>query len=144
MRNRNSDFQFDIRLQDDYILAESIGSETPENMSYVYEEIIKKVIEWNCERVLYIEGFSNQIPLQDMLLVWRKIFRILEENKINGSIAVFDKIKDDHTINIVSESLASAQGINAKVFNNLDEAIAWLKSLSILKKENGVTTASRR
>ena len=64
-----------------------------------------------------------------MLLVWRKIFRIVEEKEINGSIAVFDEVKDDHTINVFSESLASAQGINAKVFNNLDEAIAWLKSL---------------
>lgn len=129
MSDQNSDFQFDIKLRDEYILAESVGTETPENMSYVYEEIIKKVIEWDCERVLYIERLSNQIPLEDMLLVWRKIFRIVEEKEINGSIAVFDEVKDDHTINVFSESLASAQGINAKVFNNLDEAVAWLKSL---------------
>lgn len=127
MNEKNSDFKFDIKLQGEYIHAESSGTETTENMTYVYETIIEKVIEWDCDRVLYIEGFSNQISMQDMILQWRRIFNIVEQKNIEGRIAVFDKVKDDHTINIVSESLAKAQGINAKVFNNLDEAIAWLK-----------------
>ena len=127
MNQHNSDFNLDIKLQDGYILAESSGTETPGNMACVYEEIINKVIEWNCSRVLYIEGFANQISMHEMFIVWNNIFRIVEENNINGRIAVYDKVKDDHTVNLVSESLASARGINAKVFNNLDKAIEWLK-----------------
>jgi hypothetical protein len=115
-------------LQDDYILAEASGIETAEIMLKVYEEIIDKVIAWKCNQVLYIEDFSNQIPLEEMLLVWRKIFRIVEKKNVHGRIAVFDRVKDDHTINTVSESLAQAHHINARVFNNLDQAIAWLKS----------------
>ena len=128
MNVQSSDFKFAIKLQDEYILAESSGNETPENMLYVYEEIIGKIIEWECERVLYIEGLLNQIPLQDMFVMWRKVFRIVDEKNINVRIAVFDRVKEDHTINIVSESLAKARGINAKVFNNLEDAITWLKS----------------
>jgi hypothetical protein len=128
MSIQNPDFEFDITLQNEYIHAESRGTETPENMVYVYENIIKKVIEWDCDRVLYIEGFSNQIPIEDMFVEWRKIFSMVEQKNIKGRIAVFDRVMDDHTINIVSESLAKARGIDAKVFNNLEDAITWLKS----------------
>ena len=127
MIDNKSDFKFETKLHDNYILAESSGTETAENMAYLYEEIIKKFIEWNCNRVLYIEGFTNQISLQDMFIVWRKIFRIVEEKEISGKIAVFDKNRDDHTINMISESLAAARGINARVFNDIDEAVAWLR-----------------
>jgi len=127
MSDKNSDFRFDIKLQDNYILAESYGTESPENMSHVYRQIIDKVIEWDCERVLYIEGFTNQISLQEMFIVWQQIFRIVEEKMIKGKIAVYDNNRDDHTINMISESLAAARGINARVFNNVDEAVALLK-----------------
>ena len=122
-----SDFQLDIRLEDGYIYAESFGTETPDTMRHVYEQIVEKMIEWECNRVLYIEGFTNQISIQDMLLEWRQIFRMVEENNIKGYIAVYDKVKEDRTVNLVSESLANARGINAKVFNDLDEAKLWLK-----------------
>lgn len=127
MREATPDFKFDIRLQDNYIRAESTGTETPDTMIYIYEEIIKKVIEWDCNRVLYIEGLLNQISIQDMLIAWRKIFRTVEDNNISGRIAVFDRNQDDYTINLVSESLANARGIEAKVFNDIDTAIEWLK-----------------
>ncbi len=126
MSDKSSEFRFDIKLQDNYILAESYGTESPENMSHVYKEIIDKVIEWDCNRVLYVEGFTNQISLQEMFIVWQNIFRIVEEKMIKGKIAVFDRNRDDHTINMISESLAAARGINARVFNNLDDAVAWL------------------
>jgi hypothetical protein len=128
VNNHLPEFKFAIKLQDDYILAEASGIETADIMLKVYVEIIDKVIEWKCNQVLYIEDFSNQIPLEEMLLVWRKIFRIVEDRNIHGRIAVFDRVKDDHTINTVSESLAQAQGINARVFNKLDQAITWLTS----------------
>jgi len=122
------DYKLEIRLQGDYILAESSGVETPENMLDVYEKIINKVIECKCNRVLYIEGFSNQISMEEMMLIWRKIFKLIEKHNIDGRIAVFDRNKDDFTINMVSESLAGAQGINAKVFSNIDNAVAWLRA----------------
>jgi hypothetical protein len=121
-----TDFRFDISLKDSYILAEANGNETPENISHVYEEIIYKMIEWNCNRVLYIEHLSNQISLQDMLIMWKNVFRLVEEKNISGRIAVFDSVKDHKTINLISESLAGAQGINAKVFNDPDAALSWL------------------
>jgi len=127
LSDKNSDFRLDIKLQDSYILAESYGTESPENMFHVYKEIINKIIEWDCNRVLYVEGFTNQISLQEMFIVWQKIFRIVEEKMIKGKIGVFDKNKDDHTVNMISESLAAARGINARVFNSFDEAVAWLK-----------------
>lgn len=126
MIDQNTDFEFNIVLQDGYILAESSGKETPENMAYVYETIIDKIIEWNCNRVLYIERFTNQIPMQDMLLVWQDIFRKVDERDVDGRIAVYDSVKEDYTINTVSESLASAHGINARLFTELDDALAWL------------------
>jgi hypothetical protein len=128
MSDQNTDFEFNILLKDGYILAESSGEETPENMAYVYETIIEKIAEWNCNRVLYIEKFSNQIPMQDMLLVWQNIFRKVEDSGVAGRIAVYDSVKEDYTVNTVSESLASAHGINARVFTDLDEALAWLQA----------------
>lgn len=128
MSDQNTDFEFNIVLKDGYILAESSGEETPENMAYVYETIIEKIAEWNCNRILYIEKFSNQIPMQDMLLVWQDIFRKVEDSGVAGRIAVYDSVKEDYTVNAVSESLASAHGINARVFTDLDEALAWLQA----------------
>jgi len=123
-----NDYKLEIILQGDYILAETSGIETPENMLDVYEQIINKVIEWKCNRVLYIEGFSNQISMEEMMLVWRKIFKLVGDRDIEGRIAVFDKNKDDFSINMVSESLAGAQGINAKVFSSINNALAWLRA----------------
>jgi len=33
-----------------------------------------------------------------MFIVWRKIFRIVEEKEISSKIAVFDKNRDEYTI----------------------------------------------
>ena len=126
MAESNTDFHLDISLRDNYILAEASGKETPENMAFVYEEIINKITEWDCDRVLYIEHFANQISLQDMLIMWQKIFRLIKEKGIDGRIAVFDSVNSDHTVNLISESLACEQGINARVFTDLDAAIAWI------------------
>ena len=128
-----NDYKLEISLQGDYILAESSGIETPENMFHVYEQIINKVVEWKCNRVLYIEDFVNQISIEEMMLIWRRIFKLVQERNIDGRIAVFDRNKDDFTINMVSESLAGAQGINAKVFSNLDAALGWLRMPELAK-----------
>lgn len=127
MQSNETDFRFDISLKDNYILAEAYGNETPENITRVYEEIIYKIIEWNCNRVLYMEHLSNQISLQDMLIMWKNIFRLVEEKNISGRIAVYDSVKDDKTVNLISESLAGARGINARVFNDPGAALDWLR-----------------
>ena len=126
MQDQKVNFGFSIMMESDYIRAESSGEETPDIMFSVYKQIIGKILEWDCDRVLYIEGFVNQIPVEDMMLVWRKIFGLVKQKNIGGRIAVFDRVTDDLSINTISESLAKAQGIDARVFNDLDEAISWL------------------
>ncbi|MCG6887345.1 MAG: hypothetical protein LJE74_09060 [Proteobacteria bacterium] len=122
------DYNFKIEQRDGYIYAESSGHETLENSRAVYESIIKKIIEWNCNKVVYIEGFENQIPISEVCVLMDTIFKEVKTAGLKVRFAFYDRNGDHDAVNLLSESLAGAQGINAKVFQNEEDAIAWIKA----------------
>lgn len=117
-----------MEMRDGYIRVESHGQESLENSIRLFREIINKVIDWDCDRVLYVENYTNQIPMDEMLQMLEEIFRQVKENGIDGRIAIYDTNIDDHAVNLVSEMLAGAHGINARIFPSEEEAIDWLKA----------------
>lgn len=117
-----------IELRDGYIHAESHGIETLEGSTELFTTIISKIIEWDCDRVLYVENFTNQIPINEMLIMLEEVFKLVEEKNINGRIAIYDSNLDDLKANILSESLAESRGINARIFLDREHALDWLKS----------------
>jgi len=117
-----------IELRDGYIHAESFGIETMAGTTALFTEIITKVIEWDCDRVLYVENYTNQIPLSEMLSMLEKVFDLVKEKGIIGRIAIYDSNINDQEINMLSGSLAGSRGINAKIFLGQEQALDWLKS----------------
>lgn len=113
---------------DGYIRAECGGTETVENSIAIFTEIINRVVEWDCDRVLYVEHYANQIPMNEMLKMLEYVFALVRQKGINGRIAIYDSNINDRTINLLSESLAGAHGINARVFLSEEQAIDWLKA----------------
>jgi hypothetical protein len=122
------DQEMTIELRDGYIHAECSGIETLARSTEVFTTIITKVIEWECDRVLYVEHYTNQIPLSEMLTMLEQVFKLVEEQGINGRIAIYDSNINDQEINMLSGSLAGSRGINAKVFLDQEQAIDWLTS----------------
>lgn len=122
------DQEITIELKDGYIHAESFGIETLERSTVLFTTIIEKVVEWQCDRVLYVENYTNQIPLNEMLTMLEQVFKQVEEMGIHGRIAIYDSNVNDQEINMLSESLAGSRGISAKVFLDQEQAIDWLKS----------------
>ncbi len=117
-----------IELRDGYIHAESFGTETLARTTTIFTAILEKVVEWQCDRVLYIENFSNQIPLSEMLSLLEDLFKQVEEAKINVHLAIYDSNINDQDINMLASYLAGTRGIHVKIFLNPEQAIDWLKS----------------
>jgi len=117
-----------IELRDGYIYVESFGIETQARTTTMFTAIIEKVIEWQCDRVLYIENFINQIPLSDMLSLLEQLFKKVEEEKINVRLAIYDSNINDQDINMLASYLAGTRGIHVKIFLSPEQAIDWLKS----------------
>jgi len=117
-----------IELRDGYIHVESFGIETLERSTAMYTAILEKVLEWQCDRVLYVENFTNQIPLNEMLSMLEKLFKLVEAAKINVRLAIYDSNINDQEINMLASYLAGTKGIHVKVFLSPEQAIDWLKS----------------
>ena len=117
-----------IELRDGYIHAESFGTETLARTTTIFTAILEKVVEWQCDRVLYIKNFSNQIPLSEMLSLLEDLFKQVEEAKINVHLAIYDSNINDQDINMLASYLAGTRGIHVKIFLNPEQAIDWLKS----------------
>lgn len=122
------DQEMTIELRDGYIHVESYGIETLERSTELFTTIITKVVEWDCDRVLYVENFTNQIPLSEMLSMLEQVFSLVKEKGINGRIAIYDSNTNDHEVNMLSQSLAGSRGISAKIFPDQEQALVWLKS----------------
>lgn len=117
-----------IELRNGYIHAESFGIETLERSTVMFSAILEKVIEWQCDRVLYIENFINQIPLTEVLSLLEQLFKLVEEEKINVRLAIYDSNVNDQEINMLASYLAGTRGIHVKIFLSPEQAIDWLKS----------------
>lgn len=117
-----------IEERDGYLYAETTGRETADVMYSVFMTLIDHVVETDCNRVLYVEGFDNQIPVPEMVHVIDKIVDAAQQAGIHARFAVYDRNVDHAEANIAVGTLARARGIHARTFGSLADAVAWIKA----------------
>ncbi|HID49000.1 MAG TPA: hypothetical protein EYP40_05190 [Chromatiales bacterium] len=122
------DYEFSIEKRDGYLYAIASGYETFDNSLAVYEAILKKMIEENCYRVVYVEEFENQIPVPQLCRLMDILLRKVKEVGIDIRFAFYDRKEEHHRENILAESLAGAHGINIRVFPSEMAAIEWIQA----------------
>lgn len=122
------DYEFSIEQRDGYIYATASGHETFENNLALYEAILEKALEWNCHKIVYVEDFENQMPVSQLCKLMEILFRKVTDAGIDVRFAFHDRQSSHRTANILAESLAGAQGINARVFPSEAAAIEWIQA----------------
>lgn len=123
-----TDYTLHVEARDGYLYAETSGHETADVSYSVFMTLIDHVVETGCNRVLYVEGFDNQIPIPEMVHVIEKAIDAAQQAGVHARLAVYDRNAAHAEANAISESLAGVRGINARVFDDLDDAIAWIKA----------------
>lgn len=120
----SEDAPYYIQLEDcgDYLYV-LVGGETlnPEIAKMYWDEIAEKYAELKVGKILIEKDFAESVSPPEMLEMARYLGEILAGSKI----AFFDRYKNEY-INELGKVLARNEGVQMRVFEDLEEAAKWL------------------
>jgi len=119
-----SNFELHLEKRDHYLYAFVSGPKDNEEISKrFWMEILTRAEELNIRKILVEEDFPNQLTTLEVVKVtefvannFRKAFKI----------AHVDKHASDLDLNNFGETVARNRGLRVRVFQNVEEAEAWL------------------
>lgn len=122
------DAPYKISLEDrgNYLYA-LVGGEslTPEIAKMYWDEIAGKCAELNKSKLLVEKDFPKHVSAPEMLEMGVYLGEILAGKKI----AFVDRYKNEE-VNELGKVVARNEGVILRIFENVEDAEVWLKSIS--------------
>ncbi len=117
-------FKLDFEIRPGYLLARASGPDDNREISrLMWEGIAAEVRRLDARRLLVEESFPNQVGTDDMYEVGELIARLFPAGM---RIAHVDLCAADMALNAFGATVVNAGGVQAGVFHNRGEAVAWL------------------
>lgn len=124
----NEDAPYKISLEDrgNYLYA-LVGGESlsPEIAKMYWDEIAGKCAELNKSKLLVEKDFPKHVSAPEMLEMGVYLGEILAGKKI----AFVDRYKNEE-VNELGKVVARNEGVIMRIFEKVEEAEVWLKSIS--------------
>lgn len=118
------EIQFEER--DGYLYAFISGKEESVFLALKYwKYIIDECKKRGFEGLLVEEDFPNQLSATDMYTITSGISKM---EPLGLKIAFVDRVSEHNKLNLFGETVAVNRGVNGRVFTEIEDAEAWLKS----------------
>lgn len=118
----------EIRFEDrdGYLYVFISGKEESVSLALKYwQYILEECKKLGFERLLVEENFPNQLCATDMYTITSSIPKMGHSGL---KIAFVDRVSEHNKLNLFGETVAVNRGVNGRVFAEIADAEAWLKS----------------
>ncbi len=120
------DFEIEYEAREGYLFAQVSGPKDSVDVSKrFWDAIIARMNEIGEDRVLVVEDFPNQLSPADMYAIAVIVSKLFRQPK---KLALVDTCASHYELNAFGETVATNRGAAARAFNDMDDAIAWLRS----------------
>lgn len=120
-------YEIKYKKEDNYLHVHTTGEEDIQASLAIWSQVINKCFKENFTKILFVEetkqDHQNLLEIGELMSQARKIGAHLIEK-----IAFIDLEKSHSHYNRFGEINVNGKGVNAKIFDDVDEAIDWLES----------------